>query len=212
MKIFLSAFVLALIPALCAAGQSSALHSLAAESAATAVVPEVPGPASSGVEKPLQPGLLAPSFSLPDLKGEEWLFDQSDPDSPFAGKITVLLFFASWCSHCKNELPYVKQLHEKYAGDSRLVITGVRTYRARETEEINSFVKRMGLKFLILSDTPKEDEIYSRTAKLYQVTGVPHTLIIDGEGVIRHLPRVSDFSSYVSEMSALIDPLLAETR
>ena len=155
-------------------------------------------------------GDAASAFALPDLSESEVTFDYGNTASPFYGKTTVMAFFASWCSHCQTELPYFEKLYEKYSTDAKVKFVAVRTFRARETEDIHDFVKRFGLKFLIVSDTPKEAPEPSKVAKQYQVKGVPVVFIIDKTGKVRHLPNISDFSKYVEEMSGLIDPLLNE--
>ena len=61
-------------------------------------------------------GDAASSFALPDLSENEVTFDYGSPASPFYGKTTVMAFFASWCSHCQTELPYLEKLYEKSFG------------------------------------------------------------------------------------------------
>ncbi len=144
----------------------------------------------------------APAFTLKDQKGKRVKVDYADKASK--GKVTFLVFFATWCPHCQKELPYVQKLADKYAKNSKVRILGVRTFQAREREPIADFIKRFGVKFPILND----DAESSATADLYQVQGVPTTFLIDKSGEIVAGPSVEGFDGYVQEWSKAIDGLL----
>jgi len=151
---------------------------------------------------------MAPSFTLPDLNGNAVEFNYSEDGSRFSGKVTVMAFFASWCGDCKKELPYFQKLFDKYNGKGDVEFVGVRTWRARENENIDSFVRRYGLKFLILSDTPTDSALYSKVAKLYKINWVPTTFIINKNGEYKQVSAIEDHSRYIEEMSKLIDALM----
>jgi len=150
-------------------------------------------------------------FTLPNLSGKDVTYDYSLPGSPVYGKASVLIFFASWCPYSQKELPYFEKLYEKYAGNGKVQFMGIRTRRAKEKENINDFVKRFGLKFLIVSDTPKDAPVENAVYTQYQIKGVPTVLIVDKAGIMRQVPpETEDYTNYVEMMSGLIDPLLSE--
>ena len=66
-------------------------------------------------------GQAAPSFQLramnPEASGSAFVsldrFAGEEPDDP-ASRAVLLSFFASWCSPCQKEMPYLQQLHTMY--------------------------------------------------------------------------------------------------
>ena len=74
----------------------------------TEIMPETP---------PGPPGLApAPGWVLPDMNGDliNW--------TCFSGKVVVVNFWATWCRDCREELPDLVALQQKYAPDGFSVI------------------------------------------------------------------------------------------
>lgn len=146
-------------------------------------------------------------FTLPDLANNEVLFSYKDDASPFKNKVTVLMFFGSWCSSCNNELPHTQELYLKYKNNPDVKIIAVRTSRSRETEDINKFVARMGLTFPIVSDTDKNNPPANQVAKAYGIAWLPTTFVFKKNGEVVAVPNFL-YWQYVDKMSQLIDSLL----
>lgn len=60
------------------------------------------------VLKQVQPGKPAPGFTRTTIDGKTVKL------SDFAGKVVLLDFWASWCVPCRESMPHVKALYEKY--------------------------------------------------------------------------------------------------
>jgi thiol-disulfide isomerase/thioredoxin len=93
------------------------------------------------------------------------------------GEPAVISFWASWCSVCKSELPELAEISRKLASLHLKPILAVASYddavNVRGTERFRSG------QFRIVLD--KNGDV----AQLWKVRALPHTVVLDGEGVVR---------------------------
>lgn len=124
-------------------------------------------------------GETAPDFTAPTIGGGEITL------SDVRGSVILLDFWGAWCTPCRLSLPHLDDLVNRY-GDQGLVVILISTDALEQTsadylseEEFDRFISvwEPGAKF-----TP--------VAQLYGVlsggnVGIPHTFLIDRQGVIR---------------------------
>jgi peroxiredoxin len=114
----------------------------------------------------------APDFTLTNLDGEEVSL------SDFRGRPVIVNFWATWCVPCRREMPAFQRAFEAYQADDLVIL-------ALDVEEnaaqVEPFVEELGLTFEVLYDSQGE------VNDTYQVTGLPRTVFIDRQGVIRHI-------------------------
>ncbi len=115
-------------------------------------------------------GSLAPDFSLPTLEG-----DSEIRLSDLRGLPVVLNFWASWCGPCRLEMPDIQERARRWEG--QLVVLGVNYDEPRS--DAQAFVDETGVTFPIVMDRGK------RISREYQVQGLPTTVILDADGVVR---------------------------
>lgn len=94
------------------------------------------------------------------------------------GKYVLVDFWASWCGPCRTEMPNIVKTYEKYAGDD-FEIVGVSFDSKKEawTKSINE----MKLTWPHMSDLKGWN---CAAAKLYAISGIPHTILFDRKGKI----------------------------
>lgn len=112
----------------------------------------------------------APGFSFPDLNGK--LVNLKD----FRGKIVFLNVWATWCPPCREEMPALEALYKKFEPRNFEMIAVSIDIKGKEV--VQPFVTELGLNFTILLDVKNE------ITRLYALTGVPETLMIDQDGMI----------------------------
>jgi thiol-disulfide isomerase/thioredoxin len=81
-------------------------------------------------------GAKAPPFELNTLLGKKFTQDQ------LSGKVTLMIFWASWCGTCQKELPKVHDLQEKMKGRPfQAVAIGFKDSEANIREYVRSHPK-----------------------------------------------------------------------
>ncbi len=118
-------------------------------------------------------GNTAKNFSISRIDGTE--FKLSD----FKGKKAVnLIFWATWCSNCKAEIPSLKSLSKNYGTEIEMLAVNV---------AVNDSMKRLThyrKKYSI--DYPMAYDEDHQVANSYGVMGTPTLIIIDIDGIIRY--------------------------
>jgi len=120
-------------------------------------------------------GKPAPMLSLPPLEGlqrDGVPVPGLDPRA-FAGNVTIVNVWASWCAPCREEHPYLV----KIAGDSRVRLVGI-NYKDG-AENARRFLGRYGNPFVAVGV-----DAGGRAAIEWGVYGVPETFVVGRDGTI----------------------------
>ncbi len=120
----------------------------------------------------IEVGQVAPDFTMKDPEGNDVSL------SSFKGKYLLIDFWASWCKPCRMENPNVVKMYQKYK-DKGFEILGVSLDQRRE-----SWVRAISSDQLNWSHVSDLKEWQNEAAQLYAVTTIPHTVLLDTNGVI----------------------------
>lgn len=118
-------------------------------------------------------GAIAPDFTLTDPNGNPITL------SSFKGKFVLIDFWASWCKPCMIELPNVIEQYAAYK-DKGFEIIGVSLDKERELW-INT-IKSNSMNWPQVWDM--EENAPGRVANMFGVANIPHTVLVNREGVI----------------------------
>lgn len=113
-------------------------------------------------------------FTLQDPQGN----NVSLSDYAGKGKIVLIDFWASWCGPCREEMPNVVEAYKKYK-DKGFEIVGVSL--DREHEKWTQGLKDMNMTWPQMSDLKFWE---SPVVELYAFNGIPHMVLLDGDGII----------------------------
>jgi len=116
-------------------------------------------------------GKTAPDFALTDSTGHEMRF------SDINGKPKVLNFWASWCPPCREEMGAFQEEYTKNGDAVDFIMINIGT-QGDTLDTAKSFLAENSYTFEPFLDHAGEG------AGAYRVTGVPTTVIIDGDGII----------------------------
>jgi peroxiredoxin/outer membrane lipoprotein-sorting protein len=115
----------------------------------------------------LPTGSIAPDWSLLDKDGSKVTLSQ------LRGKVVVLDFWATWCGPCKQAMPNIQKLWDKYKSKG-VVVFGV---NISENADPIKFMKDNNYTYhLLLSG--------DQVATTYKVDGIPTMYVIDKTGKI----------------------------
>jgi len=138
------------------------------------------------------PNAPAPQFSLGSRGGQDVSLAQ------YKGQVVMLNFWASWCGPCRQEMPLLESIYKKY---NKLGFTMLGVNVEPDSQAANAWLKDTPVSFPILYDTQ------SKVSKLYDVAGMPSTVIIDRAGKVRMLHRgykPGDENEYLDSIRTLI--------
>lgn len=135
----------------------------------TAVVVLAVSTSSAGLEQS-----VAPDFTLKSINGDNLRL------SEFRGEVVLINFWASWCGPCRQEMPVLSELHDKYKALGFTVL-GVNV--EEEPGKARRLLKEMQVSFPVLLDNE------SVVSKQYNVVAMPSTVLVDRNGNMRYLHK-----------------------
>ena len=115
-------------------------------------------------------GNPAPNFQLPDLDG------QTISLNDLKGKPVLINFWATWCSPCVSEMPYIQEIHEDWS-DTGLMVLAINI--GDSPQAVEQFLQEHNLALPVLLDTQ------NRVAAQYGIQYIPTTFFIDKDGIIQ---------------------------
>jgi thiol-disulfide isomerase/thioredoxin len=140
-------------------------------------------------------GTAAPEWSAVDSSSENLSL------SYLKGRIVVLDFWAEWCVPCKQAMPVMQRLHEKYSHRGVSII-GIHCFAAKGGKPPLEYIR---LKKYTYSQITAGDEI----AKSYGVNSLPTLYVIDQSGQISffHIGYKEDLES---DLNRIIETLIED--
>ena len=126
------------------------------------------GGAPARVETALPAGDLAPEFALKTLAGHTVQL------SALRGRWVLVNFWATWCTPCRTEMPYLDSL----AAQKPDLLTLLAVNMREPEREITAFVEELDLRLPILL-APDDAVLLA-----YNVRGLPLSFLIDPTGML----------------------------
>jgi peroxiredoxin len=150
--------------------RSPARTAFALRIVACTVFAVIAGTASSAIA----PATQAPDFTLHAMSGANLRLKEQ------RGRVVMVNFWATWCAPCRQEMPQLNRLYEKYR-TSGFVLLGVNV--DDDPSKASEVASKLGVTFPILLDADKT------VSKLYDLSTMPSTVIIDRDGKVRYVHR-----------------------
>jgi thiol-disulfide isomerase/thioredoxin len=130
-------------------------------------------------------GLLVavPVEKAPEIRSSDTWINTDGPMklSALKGRVILVDFWAFDCDPCKETVPHIEALYEKYSREG-LTVIGVHTPRAdyeKDVTKLREAVKRMGIRYPVVVDN--KQKIWAD----YRCDLWPTQFVIDRQGFIR---------------------------
>lgn len=123
---------------------------------------------------------MAPPFEVTTLEGQKLSMDE------LQGKVVLIDFWATWCQPCREALPHIRKIADKFH-DEPLIVLSVNV----DTDENKwkSFVAENHMTWPQYFDAGFGGPI----ARMFDVNAIPHTFTIDADGIVQD-EKVGDAS------------------
>jgi peroxiredoxin len=116
----------------------------------------------------------APDFSLPSNSGKAMKLSEQ------RGNVVMLNFWASWCGPCRQEMPLLDAMSQRYSA-AGFVLLGIDV--EEDNTDAKKIIKDLKISYPVLFDTE------NKVSKLYSVETMPTTVMVDKKGQIRYINR-----------------------
>ncbi|MDR2509944.1 MAG: TlpA family protein disulfide reductase [Spirochaetaceae bacterium] len=108
-------------------------------------------------------------FTLTALDGASVSLDS------LKGKVVFLNFWATWCPPCREEMPSMEALYQKFRSKGLEIVA---CDIMENKERVEKFMRDKNINFQALLDSD------GRVSRTYGVQGIPVTFILDRDGMI----------------------------
>ena len=116
----------------------------------------------------------APDFTLKSMAGKNLKL------SEMTGNVVLINFWASWCGPCREEMPLLNDLHNRYEA---LGFTVVGVNVEEDVSGAKSFLQNFPVEFPVLLDNSNQ------VSKQDKVIAMPATVVVDRYGNMRYLHK-----------------------
>ncbi len=132
-----------------------------------------------------------PPFNLVDAAS-----NQKVDSSTYDGKAKLVVFFATWCMPCMQEVPALMSLQEEYGGDD---FTVVAISADNQRESVRKFISKQQVNYPVLMFTRQV------VADFGGIPGLPTIFVVDkNDNVLKKYPGLMPHALLEREVKSLL--------
>jgi thiol-disulfide isomerase/thioredoxin len=95
----------------------------------------------------------------------------------FKGKVLILDFYATWCEPCRESIPHLVDLQQRYRDEVRVI--GLNVGGEDDLERVPEFAKRFNIQYPL--GQPDDDLV---ELLLAESQAIPQTFVFDRHGLL----------------------------
>lgn len=138
------------------------------------------------VETGIDVGQKASTFKLMTTEDKELELESFAKD-----KVTLIVFSATWCPSCRQEIPVLKEYYTEFK-DKGLNVLSIDIQESKQ--KVKSFAEKYQINYPVALDTE------ASVARLYNVVGIPLNIIMDKSGVIRYKEHTPPDKKFLEQL------------
>jgi thiol-disulfide isomerase/thioredoxin len=125
-------------------------------------------------------GAKVDSINIVDTNGRKYNLKE------LKGKNIVLVFWASWCNYCVDEIPSIKKFYANKKDNTLLITASI----DKNSKDALNAIKEHNMSYPVVIKNSNNSEFFS----YFKITQVPSIWVIDKNGVIvaQNLLHISD--------------------
>jgi cytochrome c biogenesis protein CcmG/thiol:disulfide interchange protein DsbE len=93
-------------------------------------------------------------------------------------KITIVSFWATWCTPCKRELDVINEIYSDWVENYNIQLLAITIDDARGLTKVPAMIQSKGWEFTVLADSKQE------LMQMLNFQTIPQTFLLDKEGNI----------------------------
>ncbi len=139
--------------------------------------------------------------NAPEITIREWITSNPPDIKSLENRIYVIEFWATWCAPCKESIPHLIKLADKYRESGVLFIS---LSADKSADAVRKFVRKKGINYHVAID--------SGTADGFEITGYPTAFVVNHKGKViwQGQPRERKFEQAIDKaINGGPPPLLA---
>jgi thiol-disulfide isomerase/thioredoxin len=117
---------------------------------------------------------MLPIVSLKNIEGKE-ITTESLAKS---GKITVISFWATWCTPCKKELNNIAEFYGEWQKEYGVQVVAVSIDDAQTAARVSSYVNASNWQYTVLLDANQD------LKRAMNIQSIPYTILLNAQGEI----------------------------
>lgn len=124
----------------------------------------------------------------------------------YKGKVVIVDLWATWCGPCRQEIPHLIELADKYKGQGVEVLGLTNEDPTADGERVRQFTQQLKINYPIGFADP---QMASSIMQMGGRAGIPQTLVIGRDGRVRN--HFVGFSAQISvpQLKAALDEAVA---
>ena len=156
--------------------------------------PERTGDAATASKYIEQLAMVGRKFT--PLRAGTWLNNLVDDEglASFEGEVIVLVFLATWCSSCTDEIPHLRRLIKRWSDKGVVFIGALNPNDPKNTEPVVLYVEKSDLDFLDVALVDNQ-----RAWDAYRARRLPAAVVIDRRGIVRWRGHPAMFPTYLTD-------------